>query len=252
MQKQMQAIILRLIDYGEADRIVYFFTEFEGQLHGYIKGVRRLKSKFGGRIDLLNFGQLFYFTKSSEQLASINAFDVEESFSILKSDYEKLYRALAMSELVLHITDVTSRDRQLFKVFLAVLRSMNSNQTDGRTLLVLFLMFLCHHQGYAPRINTCHQCKTTPVFPLYWDSFKNTMFCSRCVVNRSGKLFPLDESVVPFLKKMAAPNVNSLKDLVIDKEDQHKAEQFFINYLKYHLDFTEKTERTFSSLDEFL
>src|SRR3954469_15810392 len=44
-----QAVVLRSIRYGEADRIVHLYTPHRGRVGAIAKGVRRSRSRFGGR-----------------------------------------------------------------------------------------------------------------------------------------------------------------------------------------------------------
>jgi DNA repair protein RecO (recombination protein O) len=46
-----EAIVLRSIRYGEADRIVHVYTPRHGRLNAIAKGVRRSRSRFGARLE---------------------------------------------------------------------------------------------------------------------------------------------------------------------------------------------------------
>ena len=46
-----EAVVLRSIRYGEADRILHLYTPERGRLSAIAKGVRRAKSRFGGRLE---------------------------------------------------------------------------------------------------------------------------------------------------------------------------------------------------------
>src|SRR3954454_1697426 len=46
-----QAVVLRSIRYGEADRIVHLYTPGRGRVGAIAKGVRRSRSRFGGRLE---------------------------------------------------------------------------------------------------------------------------------------------------------------------------------------------------------
>src|SRR4051794_41904800 len=48
-----EAVVLRSIRYGEADRILHLYTEQRGRVGAIAKGVRRVKSRFGGRLEPL-------------------------------------------------------------------------------------------------------------------------------------------------------------------------------------------------------
>ena len=49
-----EAIVLRSIRYGEADRILHLYTRDHGRLAAIAKGARRASSKFGARLEPLS------------------------------------------------------------------------------------------------------------------------------------------------------------------------------------------------------
>jgi DNA repair protein RecO (recombination protein O) len=46
-----EAIVLRSMRYGEADRILHLYTPHHGKVSAIAKGVRKAKSRFGGRLE---------------------------------------------------------------------------------------------------------------------------------------------------------------------------------------------------------
>jgi len=46
-----EGIVLRSLRYGEADRILHLYTPDRGRVSAIAKGVRRAKSRFGGRLE---------------------------------------------------------------------------------------------------------------------------------------------------------------------------------------------------------
>src|SRR5207237_6213194 len=46
-----EAVVLRSIRYGEADRILHLYTPARGRVGAIAKGVRRARSRFGGRLE---------------------------------------------------------------------------------------------------------------------------------------------------------------------------------------------------------
>src|SRR3982750_104080 len=46
-----EGIVLRSLRYGEADRILHLYTPHRGRISAIAKGVRRAKSRFGGRLE---------------------------------------------------------------------------------------------------------------------------------------------------------------------------------------------------------
>ena len=52
-QFKTEAVVLRTFRYGEADRILHLYTAERGRVNAIAKGVRRVKSRFGGRLEPL-------------------------------------------------------------------------------------------------------------------------------------------------------------------------------------------------------
>lgn len=59
-QLRTTGIVLARVDYGEADRIVTMLTSDAGKLSLIAKGVRRVKSKLAGGIELFSVSELVY------------------------------------------------------------------------------------------------------------------------------------------------------------------------------------------------
>src|SRR5258708_20318523 len=46
-----EGVVLRSMRYGEADRILHIYTPHRGRVSAIAKGVRRARSRFGGRLE---------------------------------------------------------------------------------------------------------------------------------------------------------------------------------------------------------
>lgn len=76
---QTKAIIVRRIDYGEADRIVTFVTEGNGMVSALAKGVRKLSSKLAGGLELFSISNVT-FLKGRGELERVISTRLEKHF----------------------------------------------------------------------------------------------------------------------------------------------------------------------------
>ena len=53
-----EAVVLRSIRFGEADRVLHLYTADRGRVGAVAKGVRKTKSRFGGRLEPLSHVEL--------------------------------------------------------------------------------------------------------------------------------------------------------------------------------------------------
>src|ERR671939_1200509 len=68
-----EAIVLRGIRYGEADRVLHLYTPERGRVSAIAKGVRRAKSRFGGRLEPFFRLDLVLYEGRSELLTVTSA-----------------------------------------------------------------------------------------------------------------------------------------------------------------------------------
>src|SRR5690348_18449277 len=53
-----EAVVLRSIRFGEADRVLHLYTADRGRIGAVAKGVRKTKSRFGARLEPLSHVEL--------------------------------------------------------------------------------------------------------------------------------------------------------------------------------------------------
>src|SRR6187455_1262561 len=61
-----QAVVLRSLRLGEADRIVHLYTLDRGRIGAVAKGIRRTKSRFGARLEPLSHVAMMLHEGSGE------------------------------------------------------------------------------------------------------------------------------------------------------------------------------------------
>src|SRR3954447_24136361 len=63
---QTEAIVLRSLRFGEADRILHLYTRRRGRIGAIAKGIRKTKSRVGARLEPLSHVQLQLHQGSGE------------------------------------------------------------------------------------------------------------------------------------------------------------------------------------------
>ena len=76
-----KAIVLKSMRWGEADRILTFFSLRLGKVRGIARGARRMKSRFGGMLEPFSSINLTFFNKRTTVLGPL-ATSIASSFSV--------------------------------------------------------------------------------------------------------------------------------------------------------------------------
>ena len=149
-----EGIVLKTIKLGEADRIVTVFTRSHGKVRAVAKGVRKTKSRFGGRLEPFTHVQLMIY--KGRNLDTITSADILRSFDEVRTDYQCLTAAAAFAEAVEKITPEREEAPSIYALLLAGLEALGSGSCGS--IVPAFLVKLLSISGYNPSLTICAGC----------------------------------------------------------------------------------------------
>jgi DNA repair protein RecO (recombination protein O) len=151
------AITLRTRKWGDADRIVTFYTLRYGKLRGVARGARRMKSRFGSALEPFVHCDLNLFEKPNDTLHRISQADIKESFPALREDLALMAGAARMANLVSAITPDADPAPVIFDTLVQGLRALNEGQ-EPSLITLLFQIKLLGLTGFRPQTDHCAAC----------------------------------------------------------------------------------------------
>ncbi|CAN5570396.1 DNA repair protein RecO [soil metagenome] len=149
-----EGVVLRTIKLGEADRILTLYTAHGGKIRAVAKGVRKTKSRFGGRLE--PFSRLDLMLYSGRNLDTITAAQLLDSHNEARSDLTRLSAAAALCELVDKITPDNESSRTVYDLLVGGLDAASRATCD--TVVPAFAIKLLSISGFHPQLNTCAGC----------------------------------------------------------------------------------------------
>jgi len=152
-----EAIVIGGHNLGEADRIIPFFTRRLGKVRAVAKGARRIRSRFGGTLELFTLGQLVFFEWPNRTLHAINEFSVIEPFSPLKEELGRLSRGAYLVELAGAAVEDEEPNEEIFLLLRDALEMLVSH--DDHRLLRTFEIRLLRIAGYLLELYRCLSCR---------------------------------------------------------------------------------------------
>ena len=158
------AVVVGSFPLGESDRVVTFFTREFGRLRGVAKAARRLRSRFGGALELFTLGELVFFDTGRSELARIDHFDVTQPFARLRENLEALGEAAWIVEIVARTTGERDRQPALYGLLVRALRAMEVAPRPAR-VAVCFGVRCLDVLGHRPRLDRCVECGRVYPFP---------------------------------------------------------------------------------------
>ncbi len=153
-----EAIVIGGHNLGEADRIIPFFTRRLGKIRAVAKGARRVRSRFGGALELFTLGELVFFEWPNRTLHQINEFSVIEPFAPLKADLDRLSRGAYLVELAGAAVEDGEPNEEIFILLRDALILLVSH--DDPRLLRTFEIRLLRLVGYLLELYRCLVCRS--------------------------------------------------------------------------------------------
>lgn len=222
-----QGIVLRGYPFGEADRVVVLLSPNNGKIRTVAKGVRKTKSRFGGRLEPFTHVDLILY--EGRNLDTITQVAVLEPFPHLRSDLAAVVAAGTMVEAA---DAVAQEDEAAIRLFLLLQRGLKTLEAGERSpdLITSFLLKLADVVGVAPSLLQCASCGR--VDGLHRFSFAGGgSICDRCRVDGTVRL---RQGVTEYLAALAVSELSALPPL--DATMSTEAKGIARRFVEYHLD----------------
>jgi DNA repair protein RecO (recombination protein O) len=153
-----EAIVLRSIRYGEADRILHLYSEDRGRLGAIAKGARRVKSRLGGRIE--PFARVDLILRQGRgDLCTLTGADTVHAHPALRERRDSLERATQACDAVLRLLDSNEPNRPAYNLLARELALLDADPAAAvRAQALTFRLKLLLASGFAPELAACASC----------------------------------------------------------------------------------------------
>jgi DNA repair protein RecO (recombination protein O) len=155
-----EAIVLRTMDLGEADRVLTVLTPRLGKLRVIAKGVRRPRSRIGGGLQPFSDVQLV--------LAVGRTWDVVTSTSLedphlgLRNDLHSTAAAWYVVELADRFCEGAADSHEAFRLLAQALSALDAGSDVAREVVARwFELALLGAMGFRPELGQCLECGAT-------------------------------------------------------------------------------------------
>ncbi len=199
-----KGIVLRSIRYGEADRILDLYTSDAGLVSGIAKGIRRTRSRFGGRLEPLSC--VDFMAYRGRNLDTITQAEVLRSFHGVRENLARFEIAGDMVGSVRALSGGDEADRRVFNLLYHALDALESRESDFRAVEAAFSLKLAILAGYAPQLDVCMGCDKevdgVGTGHLYFAPDLGGLLCPDCKTEAGGDVFPVPMDTVEGLRTL--------------------------------------------------
>ena len=189
-----QGVVLRSIRYGEADRILHLYTPHRGRVGAIAKGVRRARSRFGGRLEPF-FRVDLLLHEGRGDLLTVTGADTVAAHPRLRDHASALEAASRACDAVGRLFDSEDPNPAVFHLLCNELALLDSDPGLATTHNALaFRLKLLLAAGLTPHLAACATCGSDE----HLTGFSGAAGGVVCAACEAGS-FPLGEEAHAFM-----------------------------------------------------
>jgi DNA repair protein RecO (recombination protein O) len=161
-----EAVVLRSLRYGEADRILHLYTPHRGRVGAIAKGVRRARSRFGGRLEPF-FRLRIELHEGRGELMTVTGAQTLEGHPHLRGDARALDAAARACDAVGRLFETSEPHPAVFNLLCRALSLLDEqaacaaqrgSPAPAKAAALAFRLKLLLAAGLAPQLDSCAAC----------------------------------------------------------------------------------------------
>lgn len=155
-----EAVVLRSIRYGEADRILHLYSRDRGRIGAIAKGARKPKSRFGGRLEPF-FRLDLMLHEGRSDLMTVTSVTTVDGYPRLRSDGAAIGAGARACDAVLRLLDAAEPNPPAYNLlcrYLELLDTPGNPRAAALEIALSFRLKLALVAGFAPELASCARC----------------------------------------------------------------------------------------------
>ena len=179
-----EAVVLRSLRFGEADRVLHLYTLERGRIGALAKGIRKTKSRFGARLEPLSHVELMLHEGSGE-LQTVTGVELLHSHRAAREQRYRLAVGLVGAEAMLRLFTEQESNPRAFEAltrFLELLDKVAPNERRPALdpLALAFQLKLLWLSGYLPHLTSCANCGARDEPLIGYSAAAGGAVCAAC------------------------------------------------------------------------
>jgi len=189
-----EAVVLRSMRYGEADRILHVYTPHRGRVSAIAKGVRRARSRFGGRLEPF-FRLQIELHEGRGELLTVTGAQTVNGHPSLRGHAHALDAAARACDAVGRLFETSEPHPGVFNLLCRKLSLLDEDPAGAnRASALAFRLKLLVAAGLAPQLGACACCGEREHL-VGFSGAAGGVVCSACEAGA----FPLEKDAYEFM-----------------------------------------------------
>ena len=233
-QYSTEAIILGVKNWGEADKLLWFFSREQGKIRAAAYGARRARSLLAGVLQPFNKVQVTL--SEGERIDTVRQCSVEIRYKKPAEDLTTMAYASFVAELALELTAEHEQQPEVYEELGKIFSAFEERNPRLVALAAAFRLFAA--EGLSLNLDSCIHCGQKITEDAFANVKEGGALCSAC----AEKDLPLSTGARELIAKLKTINFAEPPAFSVKGADMIAAERLMLAYLP------EITEKPLKSL----
>jgi DNA repair protein RecO (recombination protein O) len=230
---RVEGVVLKHMEWGEADRLLTIFTRELGKVQAIAKGIRKPRSRKAGHLE--PFTRAAMVLARGRDLYILTQAEAMETYAILKNDLVNLSYGFYVIELLTSFTYEEGENRNLYRLLVNTLIRLNRGD-DPKLVVHFFETRLLDIAGFRPQLFSCAQCEKE-ILPQdqYFSASQGGVLCPDCG-HRSPGARHISKDALRYLRHFQRSSYQDALKARIKPEVETEIEHLIQHYVTHILE----------------
>jgi DNA repair protein RecO (recombination protein O) len=231
------AIVLRIIEHGDHDKIVTAFTAACGKLSWMAKGAKTSAKRFAGLLEPFSMLDLVWSTPRAKGMSILQEASAIHLFDKIRTSYQRTVYASYWCELVYRWMDEGQEQPAVYQLLAFALEQLHEGQIPQEILHIAFQLHFLTLSGFKPGMEQCAKCRVSidrAPATVCFDVALGAMVCRGCDTSKTGSLH-LSKGTVQRLRWIMNTPLTKLHRIKFSDAAIQESYAFLEVFVPYHL-----------------
>jgi DNA repair protein RecO (recombination protein O) len=226
------AIVLKLRDLSEKDRIVTFLSPTLGRFDAVVKGAKKITGKSMGKIEPLNYVQMLL--AKGKNLDIVTQTHLISGFPYIRQDLARTTSSIYMLDMILRNIAEDDKEIRVFKLLKNCLYLIE-NGVYPSLVNRAFDMKLITLLGYQPVLEKCALCRTEGDYKLVNYEHGGTV-CKKCSLSdNDSHSMVISSEALSLLKILKTSDVSRILKIKVPGQVLRELQILLNKYVSYNI-----------------
>lgn len=239
-----EAVVLKVWDLSEKDRIALMLSPFYGKFDAVFKGAKKLTGKNVGKAEPMN--RLRLLVSVGKSLDTVSQAELAQAFPCIRQDLERSAAAIYMLDLVNRRVEKGEKNPPLYQLLCNSLHMLEKGVTPeivNRTFEIKLIAIL----GYKPKLDGCVCCGKEGDF-CSLDVARGGAVCFDCGNDEADTHLSISPGAIALLRFLEKSNSVTASRVTAEGWMLNEIKNFLARYMSYNLPGSETKESAYNKL----